>query len=228
MSTRIHSAPGDAIASQRPVTVQRYRGLTRANHWLTALCMIVLVLSGFAFFHPTLYGLTALFGGGQATRWLHPIVGVLMALSFTGLFVQMWRLNLPAREDAQWLRQIGDVVRGNEENLPALGKYNAGQKLVFWAFAVLIGVLLVTGVMIWEQHFAWLVSIPVRRIAVALHALAAIGIVLVFILHVYAALWVRGTLRAMTRGTVSGGWAWRHHRKWLQEVVRRGRADGNG
>jgi len=23
----------------------------------------------------------------------------------------------------------------------------------------------------------------------------------------------------MTRGTVTGGWAWRHHRKWLKEVV---------
>ena len=73
-----------------------------------------------------------------------------------------------------------------------------------------------------------LVSLPVRRVAVAVHALAAVAIVLVFILHVYAALWVRGTLRAMTRGTVSGGWAWRHHRKWLRELVRRGRADGNG
>ncbi len=228
MSTRIHSAPGDAIASHRPVTVQRYRGLTRANHWFTALCMIVLVLSGFAFFHPSLYGLTALFGGGQTTRWLHPIVGVLMAASFTGMMIQMWRLNLPVREDLEWARKIGDVVRGNEENLPPLGKYNAGQKLVFWAFAVLIAVLLVTGVMIWEQYFAWMVSLPVRRVAVALHALSAVGILLVFILHVYAALWVRGTLRAMTRGTVTGGWAWRHHRKWLQEVATRDKAGGNG
>ncbi|MBS0561518.1 MAG: formate dehydrogenase cytochrome b556 subunit, partial [Proteobacteria bacterium] len=22
---------------------------------------------------------------------------------------------------------------------------------------------------------------------------------------------------AMTRGSVTGGWAWRHHRKWLRE-----------
>ena len=41
----------------------------------------------------------------------------------------------------------------------------------------------------------------------------------VWIVHVYAAIWVRGTIRAMTRGQVTGGWAWRHHRKWLRELV---------
>jgi formate dehydrogenase subunit gamma len=29
----------------------------------------------------------------------------------------------------------------------------------------------------------------------------------------------RGTVGAMTRGQVTGGWAWRHHRKWLKELV---------
>jgi cytochrome b subunit of formate dehydrogenase len=26
----------------------------------------------------------------------------------------------------------------------------------------------------------------------------------------------------MTRGTVSGCWGWRHHRKWLRKVVDKG------
>ena len=55
--------------------------------------------------------------------------------------------------------------------------------------------------------------------------LSAVLIILLFILHVYAAIWTRGTLRAMTRGTVTGGWAWRHHRKWLKELAGRGRID---
>jgi formate dehydrogenase subunit gamma len=41
----------------------------------------------------------------------------------------------------------------------------------------------------------------------------------VWIIHVYAAIWIRGTIRAMTRGSVTGGWAWRHHRKWLRDLV---------
>ena len=224
---RVYSAPGDRIESRRPVVVNRYRGFTRANHWLTAVCMIVLLLSGFAFFHPSLYGLTNLFGGGQTTRWLHPIVGVVLTLSFLGLFGQMWRLNLPRSEAAEWSRKIGDVLKANEAALPEVGKYNAGQKLVFWAMAFLILTMVITGVMIWEQYTAHLFSIPVRRVAVAVHAVAAVLSVLVFIAHVYAAIWTRGTIRAMTRGTVPGGWAFRHHRKWLRELAGGRKADGS-
>ncbi|MDQ7261766.1 formate dehydrogenase subunit gamma [Paracoccus sp. PS-1] len=221
MPKRMFSAPGDHIESRHPVTVSRYRGITRLNHWVTAASLIVLLLSGLALFHPALYFLTGLFGGGQMTRWLHPFVGVLLFFSFLLLFLQMWRLNLPRPEDRTWVSHIGEVVRGEEEKLPELGKYNAGQKFVFWAMSVLIVVLIVSGVMIWQQYFPDLVSIAVRRWAVLIHALAAVAIILTFILHVYAAIWTRGTIRAMTRGTVTGGWAWRHHRKWLRELAGR-------
>lgn len=221
MAKRMFSAPGDHIESRRPVTVSRYRGITRLNHWVTAASLIVLLLSGLALFHPSLYFLTGLFGGGQMTRWLHPFVGILLFFSFLLLFLQMWRLNLPRPEDRTWVSHIGEVVRGEEEKLPELGKYNAGQKFVFWAMSVLIVVLIVSGVMIWQEYFPHLVSIPVRRWAVLIHAVAAVAIILTFILHVYAAIWTRGTIRAMTRGTVTGGWAWRHHRKWLREVAGR-------
>ncbi|WP_409567682.1 formate dehydrogenase subunit gamma [Paracoccus sp. (in: a-proteobacteria)] len=224
MAKRMFSQPGDHIESRRPVTVSRYRGITRLNHWVTAASLIVLLLSGLALFHPALYFLTGLFGGGQMTRWLHPFVGILLFFSFLLLFLQMWRLNLPRPEDRTWVSQMGDVVRGDEEKLPELGKYNAGQKFVFWAMSVLIVVLIVSGVMIWQEYFPNLVTVPVRRWAVLIHALAAVAIILTFILHVYAAIWTRGTIRAMTRGTVTGGWAWRHHRKWLREVA--GRDDG--
>ncbi|WP_240200163.1 MULTISPECIES: formate dehydrogenase subunit gamma [Paracoccus] len=224
MTKRMFSHSGDHIESRHPVTVSRYRGITRLNHWVTAASLIVLLLSGLALFHPALYFLTGLFGGGQMTRWLHPFVGILLFFSFLLLFLQMWRLNLPRPEDRTWVSQMGDVVRGDEEKLPELGKYNAGQKFVFWAMSVLIVVLIVSGVMIWQEYFPNLVTVPVRRWAVLIHALAAVAIILTFILHVYAAIWTRGTIRAMTRGTVTGGWAWRHHRKWLREVA--GRDDG--
>lgn len=216
-----YSERGDHIASHEPIRVSRYRGFTRANHWVTAVCLIVLAISGLALFDPALYFLTGLFGGGQTTRWLHPIVGVVLFVSFALMFVQLWRLNLPRREDAKWMAHIGDVVKQNEDKLPELGKYNPGQKFVFWGMSGLIVLLIVTGVAIWEQFFPGLVSIPMRRIAVLVHALSAVAIILVFIVHVYAAIWTRGTLRAMTRGTVTGGWAYRHHRKWLREIAAR-------
>jgi len=223
MEKRLYSQSGDHIESTDPVTVSRYRGFTRINHWVTALSLIVLLISGLALFHPSLYFLTGLFGGGQNTRWLHPLVGILLFVSFFILFVQLWRLNLPKPEDRTWVANIGDVVTGHEERLPELGKYNAGQKGVFWAMSGLIIVLIVSGVMVWEEYFPELVSLPVRRWAMLIHSLAAVLIILTFIAHVYAAVWTRGTLRAMTRGTVTGGWAWRHHRKWLRELAGRER-----
>ena len=220
-SRRVYSAAGDEIASRKPVLVTRYRGFTRLNHWITAGSMILLLLTGFAFFHPSLFWLTELFGGGQTTRWIHPWIGVLLFFSFLGMFVQMWHLNLPNRDDVEWAKKTRDVLQGNEESLPELGKYNAGQKTVFWGMAGAIVVLIATGMMIWEEHFPFLVSIPVRRVAVVVHAATALGIFLLFLLHVYAAIWTRGTIRAMTRGTVTGGWAYRHHRKWFRELAQR-------
>ena len=225
MTRRYYSQPGDRIESDDPVIVSRYRGFTRANHWVTAFSLIALLLSGMALFSPYLYFLTGLFGGGQTTRWLHPFLGILLFFSFLVLFLQLWRLNLPKPEDVTWVENIGEVVKGNEEKLPELGKYNAGQKFVFWAMSGLIVALVVSGIMIWQQYFPDLVSIPTRRWAVLAHSLAAVAIILVFILHVYAAIWTRGTIRAMTRGTVTGGWAWRHHRKWLRELAGREKRD---
>ena len=216
---RIYSASGDAIVSRHPLIVRRYRRIKRVNHWLTALFMMILILSGFAFFLPQLFFLTALFGGGQTARWLHPFAGLMMVASFALLFLQMVRLNLPRREDIGWLFKIGDLLEHDEQDMPLLGKYNAGQKLVFWGMSGLLAVMLATGVMIWQQYFPDLVTIPTRRIALLLHAGAAVLMVLLLIVHVFAALWTQGSLPAMIRGTVSGGWAYRHHRKWLQELA---------
>lgn len=217
---RVYSQSGDRIETRLPVEVRRYGPWTRGNHWLTAGCLVLLLISGLGFFHPWLFWLTSLFGGGQTARAVHPWIGVVLFVSFLGLFLRMVRLNLPRREDVAWVENMKDVVSGREEELPELGKYNAGQKFVFWAMTGLILVLIVTGLMMWERYFDGLVSIPVRRVATIVHSLAAVLIILTWILHVYAAIWTRGTMRAMTRGTVSGGWAWRHHRKWLRELAR--------
>jgi len=114
MSRRVFSARGDHIESRRPVTVSRYRGITRLNHWVTAASLIVLLVSGLALFHPSLYFLTGLFGGGQVTRWLHPFVGVLLFFSFVLLFSQMWRQNLPLPEYRTWVSLTADVLPGEE------------------------------------------------------------------------------------------------------------------
>lgn len=212
---------GDAVEPGHPVQVSRYTAAARINHWITAISLILLALSGLALFHPSLFFLTGLFGGGQWTRAIHPWIGVVLFFSFAGLFLRFWRANLWRREDSAWVARPGDVLTGNEEKLPELGKYNAGQKMVFWGMSLLIIVLISSGVVIWQQYFGHLTSIPQQRVALLVHAGAAVAIICVWIVHVYAAIWVKGTIGAMTSGQVTGGWAWRHHRKWLRVLVRR-------
>jgi formate dehydrogenase subunit gamma len=211
--------PGDSVHPGDPVTVDRYSGGARINHWITATCLVLLALSGLALFSPWLFFLTGLFGGGQWTRAIHPWLGVVLFFSFAGLFLRFWRANLWKSEDGTWLARLRDVLSGHEERLPEVGKYNAGQKAVFWLMSILIIVLISSGLVMWDQYFYGYTNIEQKRLAVLVHSMAAITIICVWIVHVYAAIWVRGTIRAMTRGQVTGGWAWRHHRKWLRELV---------
>ena len=211
--------PGDSVHPGRPVRVDRYTVGARINHWITAGSLVLLALSGLALFHPALFWLTALFGGGQNTRWIHPWIGVVLFFSFCGLFLRFWQANLWKREDGTWLARLRDVLTAHEENLPEVGKYNAGQKVVFWAMSLLIIVLISSGLVIWDQYFYDYTTIPQKRVALLVHSMTAVVIICVWIVHVYAAIWVRGTIGAMTRGQVTGGWAWRHHRKWLRELV---------
>ncbi|HLL26038.1 MAG TPA: formate dehydrogenase subunit gamma [Xanthobacteraceae bacterium] len=216
--------PGDKVnASGDPVTVDRYTGSARINHWITAASLVLLALSGLSLFHPSLFFLTYLFGGGDFTRFIHPWIGVVLFFSFCGLFLRFWRANLWEGADNTWLARISDVLRDKEENLPEVGKYNAGQKMVFWSMSALIVVLITSGIMIWDRYFSNVFTVEQQRIAVLVHATAAVVAICVWIVHVYAAIWVRGTISAMTRGQVTGGWAWRHHRKWLRELVTGGR-----
>ncbi|MGE0338727.1 MAG: formate dehydrogenase subunit gamma [Xanthobacteraceae bacterium] len=219
MATSTEVARGDAVHRGEPVTVDRYTTGARINHWITAASLVLLALSGLALFHPSLFWLTGLFGGGPNTRAIHPWIGVVLFFSFIGLFIRFWKLNLWERTDNVWLGKIRDVLTSNEENLPEVGKYNAGQKMVFWSMSILIILLITSGIVIWEQYFGGYFSIEQRRLAVLVHALAAVAAICVWIVHVYAAIWVRGTISAMTSGRVTGGWAWRHHRKWLRELV---------
>lgn len=200
-----------------PDTLIRYSVPTRINHWVVATCFVLLAVSGLAMFDPALFLLTGLFGSGQSTRTLHPWFGVVLVLSFLIIFIRFWHHNIWHRSDTQWVAKITYVIANDEEQVPLVGRYNAGQKFVFWAMALLVMVLFVTGLVIWDEYFFAYTSIEQKRVAVLLHSLAAMAGIAVLIMHVYAGVWIRGSVRGMVRGFVTAGWAWRHHRKWLFE-----------
>ena len=211
--------PSERVHPGKPVVVDRYTVGARINHWITAASLVLLALSGLAMFHPSLFFLSRLFGGGQFTRFIHPWIGVVLFFSFLGLFLRFWRANLWKPEDDTWLARGRDVLANHEERIPEVGKYNAGQKLVFWSMSVLIVILITSGFVIWQQYFSAYTTIAQQRTALLVHSIAAVAIIGVWIVHFYSAIWVRGTIPGMVRGSVTGGWAWRHHRKWLRELV---------
>lgn len=202
---------------RNPRDIVRYTAPERLNHWVVGICFILLALSGLAFFHPAFFPLTQLFGGAPWARILHPFIGVFMALMFVLMVLRFWRLNLIERRDIEWLRQINKMVDGDDHDMPVQGKYNGGQKVLFWGLVVCMIALTASGVMMWRS----MVTVPVFwvRLASLIHAASAIGMILLIMLHVYAAVWTRGTIRAMFYGTVTRAWAKQHHRAWYRKMT---------
>jgi len=198
--------------------IVRYTAGTRINHWIVAISFVLLALSGLALFHPALFWLTNLFGGGPWTRILHPFIGCVMAAAFYLLCVKFWRDNYLQQRDWIWLRKITDVAANREENLPEVGRFNGGQKLLFFILVVCLICLLLSGIVIWRVYFSGFFSVGVIRVAALSHAFFAFVLIFAIIIHIYAGIWVKGSVRAMTRGVVTPGWAWKHHRAWFREV----------
>ena len=210
----------------RKLYIQRYTDNQRINHWLVVLFFGLAGFSGLALFHPNLFFLTQFFGGPQWTRIVHPYFGIGVFLLFLLMFIGFVGANLWKRRDSEWLKASPELVlHDDEEKMPPVGKYNAGQKLVFWLMTLSLLVLLITGLLFWQAWFADSVPIWLQRVAVVLHSLAAFIMSLTAVVHIYAAIWVKGTLRAMTQGTVSAGWAKRHHSLWYRDKMEGARRD---
>ncbi|MDO5505344.1 MAG: formate dehydrogenase subunit gamma [Pseudoxanthomonas suwonensis] len=207
------------VHALEPNTIERYRPATRINHWITALSFLAAALSGLSLFHPSLFGLSSLFGGGTWTRILHPFLGVVMVLAFVLLAMRMWRDNVLTANDRIWLRNTRQVIDNDDEGLPPAGRFNAGQKVLFWVIVVCLALLLLTGVVMWRAYFSHLFPIGMLRLSTVVHAVFALVLVCGIIVHIYAAFWIKGAFGAMTEGKVSYGWAWRHHRLWFRDVV---------
>lgn len=199
----------------------RYTQAERLTHWAVATCYVALFLSGLALFHPYFYFLSALFGGGPLLRVLHPFFGVLLAILFYAYSLPLLKDNRFIPSDRAWISGMFRYMNRTGQDVPVEGKYNAGQKLMYWSMVVVIAVLLLTGVLIWRPYFAMGVAVTLRRIASILHATMAFIMFVGIGIHVYAAVWTRGSLRAMTRGTVTRAWARFHHPGWYARMTGR-------
>src|SRR5690625_6826600 len=91
-------------------TIKRYSDSERMNHWFIAIMFFLSGLSGLAFFHPSLFFLTNLFGGGTWTRILHPFFRVLMTVGFLLMFCKMKKYNTFNRNDRESRKNARSIL----------------------------------------------------------------------------------------------------------------------
>lgn len=202
-----------------PNLVERYTHAERLTHWAVAVAYVALFFSGLALFHPYFFWLSALFGGGGFMRVLHPFLGVALAVLFYAYALRLVADNRLNASDRRWLGRMFDYMNKRDEGEPVEGKYNAGQKIMYWSMIAVIGLLLATGVLMWRPYFSPGVPVIVRRAAGVLHAAMAFVMFVGIGVHVYAAYWTKGSIRAMTRGTVTRAWARFHHPGWYEKIA---------
>lgn len=202
---------------RRPLKMNRYDFAERAIHWLSALGFLYAAFTGLALWSHKLYWLASVFGGGNATRFAHPLAGLVFSVAF-GLMFQRWARQMRLdRDDRTWLLNSHKYAMNQGEGLPESGRFNAGQKMLFWLQALAAVALLFTGVVLWFPE--WMPRAP-RLVAIALHPLAAVLAIALIILHVYmGTAAVPGAFQAMIRGRVTQGWARAHHPKWAKETI---------
>jgi formate dehydrogenase subunit gamma len=199
--------------------VPRYNASERVTHWVVAITFVLLAASGLAFFHPAFWFLTSLLGGGVWSRILHPFIGIVMFVAFAFMAVRYWKDNVIQSYDREWNKRLSDVINNRDENLPEIDKYNIGQKQLFWTMVITMILLLASGVVLWRDTI-WAFPVAVVRISAVVHAAASFVLIVGIIVHIYSAIfWVKGSMRAMTRGTVTHAWAKHHHPLWYRRVT---------
>ncbi len=197
------------------MTIERYSFQERVIHWTAGLTYIYLLLTGLAFYSPTMWWIAGMLGGGPVIRYWHPVAGLAFVATVLWMY-KAWRRDMRLSDlDRKWAKGIVDYVSHQDHKLPPVGKYNGGQKQFFWVMFYGALALLASGMILW-----WTEAIPwslrwVRFAAVLLHVAAFLVTVAGFIVHVYmGTVVVKGGLTAMTSGKVTKEWAHHHHPLW--------------
>ncbi len=142
-------------------------------HGATALSYVYLLLSGLAFWTPAFFWIAIVLGGGYLTRLLHPWVGLVFAMAVAWMFVT-WRADMRTVDaDREWRRAMRHYIRNEDGQVPAAGRFNYGQKTMFWVMVWAALALLISGVVLWwPEAFAAAPLNAVRQAAILVHAVA--------------------------------------------------------
>jgi formate dehydrogenase subunit gamma len=199
--------------------ILRYTFAERLNHWITGFAYLYCLITGLAFWSPYMYWMATFVGGGPTARFWHPWFGLIYAIGVAWMLKQWMPDMLISDADRAWQANIRYYVENQDEKLPAIGRFNYGQKLFFWLM-FWGGILLVlSGFGLWfvESIPPWL-----RYLSIAVHVTAALATIGAFVIHVYmGTAMVRGSFTSIVRGEVSTEWARHHHRLWYERIAGR-------
>jgi formate dehydrogenase subunit gamma len=122
--------------------------------------------------------------------------------------------------DKAWWRSVGNYIRNEDEKMPPAGRYNAGQKLLFWGFFLCALLLVLSGAILWfPELIPWNLRL-LRYFAVLVHASSALLTIGLFMIHIYMSVFAeRGAFGSVIRGDVSQEFAKRYHPGWYEEVM---------
>ncbi|MEK9970511.1 MAG: formate dehydrogenase subunit gamma [Ferrovibrio sp.] len=208
-------------------TVERFTGVERFAHWLTAICFIILGLSGLNLSFGRSLLLPAM--GPEAFTSLSAfgkLAHNFLSFPFVlGVFLMavMWiRHNIFNAIDMEWFRQGGGLLKKGVH--PPAGKFNGGQKVIFWLVVLGATALAISGYILMFPFYG--TDIAGMQTAQLVHAIAGILMVAVILAHIYiGSIGMEGAFDAMGTGQVDVNWAREHHSLWAKDVTARSVGD---
>jgi formate dehydrogenase subunit gamma len=204
-------------------TLVRFNGFERLVHWMTATCFIALALSGLniTFGKDLLLpaiGPQAFAAWSQWAKYAHNYLSFPFTLGVVAILLMWVAWNIPGKMDVAWIKAGGGMV--GQQHPPA-GRFNAGQKMIYWIVVIGGGAVAASGYLLMFPFYA--TDIAGMQWAQMVHGIVAVLFVAAMIAHAYiGTIGMEGAFEAMWDGTVDVNWAKEHHSAWLDEAI----ADG--
>lgn len=207
-------------AGRSGIKVLRFTGFERFAHWLTAVSFVLLGLTGLNITFGKLLLLPILtpesFSAlAQVSKYIHNFVSFGFVIGLILIVSVFLKDNVPRQVDVDWVKQGGGFIKS--KHAPA-GRFNAGEKAVFWG-ALFLGVAVIVSGLYLMFPFYW-TNIAGMQSAQVVHAIVAVLFIALIFGHIYiGTLGMEGAFEAMGSGEVDLNWAKEHHDLWLQEKL---------
>jgi len=205
-------------------TIVRFNAFERFVHWMTAVCFVILALSGLniTFGRPLLLPLMAPEAFTAFSEWAkyaHNYLSFPFTLGVVLIFLMWLGGNIPTRIDIEWLKRGGGLI-GHDH--PGAYRFNAGQKLIYWVVVLGGTAAAVSGYVLIFPFYG--TTVETMQQAEMVHSIVAMLFIAAMLAHIYiGTIGMEGAFEAMGSGTVDLNWANDHHSLWLEEEEARAR-----